>query len=200
MRTRRQGFSNGLCAPCQQLSGALTPVFNLGFPGVIVTILIISTFADVQRRPPQSLLGLTLAWILLLGLAFWLMRLKKVVACGGHLRISNYITATCVPYDDIEEIRVPRRRRPVFVRLRLRNACRFGRTIRFLLPSTPYMVELQPEIELLRGKCPHLCEQSGVWWFARMCLRPRAIQTRSGTHQGAEDDVLSATGQRRPAN
>jgi hypothetical protein len=74
------------------------------------------------------------------------------------------------------------------VRLRLRTACRFGRTIHFLLPSTISRIESQPEVELLREKCPQLCERSGSWWLATLYLRPRAIREAGRAERGATLD------------
>ena len=176
MSARPLKGSNDLGAQYQRLTGVLTPVFKLAFPGTIIAIGVICTYADLKQGPHMSPLGLALAWTFLLLVAYWYVRLKKVVAHSDHLLVSNYITETCVPYDDIEEIRVRRVRGPIFVRLRLRTACRFGRTIHFLLPSTISRIESQREVELLREKCAHLCERSGSWWLATLYLRPPAMQ------------------------
>jgi hypothetical protein len=162
-----------------RLSSVLTPVFKLGCSATIVAIGVACTYADLRQGPVHMPpLGLALAWPFILLLAYGCLRLKKVIAHPDHLLVSNYITDTRVPYDDVEEIRARRGRSAVFVRLRLRTACRFGRTVYFLLPSTIARIESQPEVRLLRERCPQLCERSGSWWLATLYLRPRA--TRQG--------------------
>jgi hypothetical protein len=187
--------STHLRAQCRRLSGKLTPVFKFAFPGVIITIGVICTFPGLRQRPQMSPPWLAFTWMILLLIAYWYARLKKVVAYPDHLVVGNYITETCVPYDEIDEVRVRRERGPVFVRLRLRTACRFGRTIHFLLPSTISRIESQPVVELLRQKCPQLCDRSGIWWLATLYLRPRAIRAA-----GRADNEGLANGKVKPTN
>ncbi len=121
-----------------------------------------------------SVFGWAISWAFLLWLAYFCFRLKKAVARSDHLVVSNYLNQCRVPYDEIEEIGAGAGRNAVFVRLRLRSACRFGRAIHFLLPSILARIEAQPEVELLREKCPHLFEQSKRRWPPKLYLRPPA--------------------------
>jgi hypothetical protein len=179
----------------KRLSSILTPLFKLGAPSTLAAILVVCTYADVRRGAHMSLVAYAFAWALLLWVAYLFLRLKKVVAHSNHLVVSNYIRETRVPYDHIQEIRARRARWFVLVRLRLRTACRFGRTVHFVLPSTLSRVESQPEVQLLREKCPHLCERSGGWWLAMVyLLRPRPVQQEGSAHEsGPGEENLTPT-------
>ena len=162
----------------RRLSSVLTPVFKFGFSATFLVIAVVWSYLTVtQAFSALSILNLALASTFVLLLAYSCLRLKRVVAHSGHLAISNYIAQTKIPYDDIEEIKGYRARSAVFVRLRLRTCCRFGRTIHFLLPSTLAGIQSQPELQLLRAKCPHLCEQSQNWWTRTLYLRPHSRHT-----------------------
>jgi hypothetical protein len=163
-------------------------VYKLGFSATIVAVGVACTYAGLKQHPVGLsivgwvlawtflIVGWVLAWTFLLLLAYSCLRLKRVVAHSDHLLISNYITEDSVLYGDIEEIKGYRARSAVFVRLRLRIACRFGRTIHFLLPSTFAAIESQPEFQMLHEKCPQLSEPSrGSQWLETFYLRPRVI-------------------------
>jgi hypothetical protein len=162
----------------RRLNSVLTPVFKFGFSAAFVAIGVVCTYEGMRQRPIDwTVLGWAFSWAFILLLAYSCLRLKKVVAHSDRLVISNYITESDIPYNDIEEIKASRGRSAVFLRLRLRIACRFGRTIHFLLPSTLAAIESQPEVQLLRDKCPHLCERSRSWWLGPLYLmRPRTIR------------------------
>ena len=151
----------------------LTPVFKFGFSATLVGIGVACMFMgrkQVANWP--GVLGLALPGVFIPLLAYFCLRLKKVTAYSDHLVISNYVSESRVSYEDIEEIEGYRGQSAVFLRLRLRTDCRFGRTIHFLLPSTFAAIESQPEFQLLREKCPRLCKQTRNWWFGSVQLRP----------------------------
>lgn len=157
----------------RRLSSVLTPLFKLGVPSLVLTSVLVCNYVQLRQEPIDfRVLAWVFPWAFALLVAYWCFRLKKVIAHCDHLTVSNYLTDTSVQYEDIEEIRGYRGRSAVFVRLRLRSACRYGRTIHFLLPSTLSRMESQPEIELLRQKCPWLIERSRNWWLATLYLRP----------------------------
>jgi len=170
-------YTTSVRAQPRRLSSVLTPLFKLGLSSALIAIGFACTYVYLRKGPIDlCVIDWVFPWTFILVLAHWCLRLKKVVAHSDHLVVSNCITDTRVPYDDIEEIKGYRARSAVFVRLRLRTACRYGRTIHFLLPSTLSRIESQPEVELLRQKCPQLCERSGNWCLAALYLRPRDIR------------------------
>lgn len=188
-----QQYTTSVRAQSRRLSSVLTPLFKLGFSSALVAIGFACTYVHLRQGPIDlRFIGWVFPWAFIIVLAYWCLRLKKVVAHSDHLLVSNYITDTRVPYDDIEEIKGYRARSAVFVRLRLRTGCRYGRTIHFLLPSTISRIESQPEVELLRQKCPRLCERSGSCWLATLYLRPRATREAGRADgEGPGDDTVA---------
>lgn len=153
----------------------LTPVFKFGFSAALVGIGVACMFSGMKEAANwPEVLGLVLPGVFIPLLVYFCLRLKKVTAYCDRLVISNYISESRVSYEDIEEIEGYRGRSAVFLKLRLRTDCRFGRTIHFLLPSTFDAIETQPEFQLLREKCPWLCKQTHNWWFGSVQLKPHS--------------------------
>lgn len=151
----------------------LTPVFKFGFSATLMGIGVACMFTGMRQAANwPGVLGLVLPGVFIPLLVYFCLRLKKVTAYCDYLVISNYISECSVSYDDIGEIEGYRGRSAVFLKLRLRTDCRFGRSIHFLLPSTFDAIESQPEFQLLREKCPRLCKQTHNWWFGSVQLRP----------------------------
>lgn len=161
-----------------KLSSVLTPLFKFGFSTTFIamtagTILLLPhAFAGVPDSLLLAIIQVSLACIqmsvacmFLLFLAYSCLRLKHVAADRDHLVIGNYFTETPVDYSDVVEIMAYRGRGLVFLRLRLQSGCSFGNAIHFLLPSTLGKIPSQPEIQLLREKCPQLTEQSRKGWW-----------------------------------
>jgi hypothetical protein len=162
----------------RRLSSVLTPVFKFGFSATLVAIGIVCMFTCMKQTPGwPGVLGLVTFEVFIAALAYFCVRLKKVTAYCDHLVISNYLSESHVSYEDIGEIEGYRGRSAVFLKVRLRLNCRFGRTIHFLLPSTFAAIESQPEFQLLRERCPRLCKQTHNWWFGSVQLKPHSRHT-----------------------
>jgi hypothetical protein len=182
MSSRLSEYSNAAQAQSRRLSSVLTPVYKLGFSATLMAIGVVSTSMHLINGGGPGI-GMAFMWIGLILVSNACFRLKKVFALSDHLLIGNYLMECRVPYDEIDEIKGYRGQSIVFVRLHLRNACRFGRTIHFLLPTKLAMVESQPEIKMLREKCPWLCQTSRSWWLGTFYLKPPAIK------QGETDEA-----------
>lgn len=163
-------------APSRRLSSVLTPVWKVLFAGALLVTGILFTYQSAKHLPVDAgfVVGIVISWAAILWLVRFCVRLKKVMAVEDHLVVSGYFATALVPYEDIDEIKAYRGRSEVYVRLRLRNACRFGQTIHFLLPSIIASVAEQPEVQLLREKCPQLTSESKSRWRGIIYLRRSA--------------------------
>lgn len=176
-------------------SSVMTPVFKLGVPPVLLGVGMIGTYEDLQRADLGiEVIALALMWGILLWMGYACVRLKKVIAYPDHLLIGNYLTHSSVPYGDIEEIKGYRWQNVVLVRLRVRHACRFGRTIHFVLPSHFGRIRLQPEFQLLQERSPHLCVVKRRWWLGALYLRPRSDDSVGSSDSAGEHTAARPSG------